>query len=198
MRSSEMIKASAVLLLLMTLAGCGGKPFNVKARPDTPPPLNGARVEGAGFIIEAEPVTDEDHLYDTFDANLILAGVLPVHVKLTNGAQDSIDTAKAKFEIRAGPKQSYKAIAPRDAYKKLISYYEISTYSKSGYKESRDDFASHALDMTRPLAAGESRQGLVFFAVPAEVARQAGLTLVARRLGKKDSRGDQAFELKLN
>ena len=186
-----------MILLAALLPACGGKPFNVKTKPHTPPSESGVKAAAGDVTVQAEAVTDEDFLYETFDANLILAGVLPVRVVIANAAQEPVDLKKARFEIRAAGR-AYKAINAKSAFGKLISYYGITTYSKPGYKESQADFASHAIDLGSPLAAGESRHGMLFFQVPVEAARAAGLTLVARRLDAKKQKEDSSIELKLN
>jgi hypothetical protein len=186
-----------IMLLVASLPACGGKPFNVKPKPDTPASDYDVKAAAGELTVHAEAVTDEDFLYETFDANLILAGVLPVRVMIANGAQEPVDLKKARFEIRAGGR-AYKTISAKSAFGKMISYYGITTYSKAGYKESRADFASHSLDLGSPLAAGESRQGMLFFQVPAEAAQAAGLTLIARRLDAKKQKADSSIELKLN
>lgn len=186
-----------MILLVALLAACGGKPFNVKPKPDTPPPEYGVKAAAGGLSVQAEALTDEDFLYETFDANLILAGVLPVRLMVANARQEPVDLKNARFELRAAGR-AYKAINAKSAYKKLISYYGITTYTKQGYKDSQADFASHALDLQLPLAAGESRQGMLFFQIPVEAAQAAGLTLVARRLDGKKQKADSSFELKLN
>ncbi|MCI0487257.1 MAG: hypothetical protein L0229_11730 [Blastocatellia bacterium] len=196
-------RVSAVCLALLSLtwlAGCGGKPFKVKPRPDVPEAQirAGARAESNGVALLAEAVTDEDFLYETFDANLILAGVLPVRVKLTNNGEDPVDLRKARFEIRNSSGRRFKGIDPEDAFKRLISYYGVSIYSKPGYKESRQDFSSYAFELESPLGPGESRQGMIFFRVPGDVAREPGLTLFARRLDSRQSKSDAGIELKLN
>jgi hypothetical protein len=186
------------ILLFALLQGCGGKPFNIKPKPDLPAQEPGARVAAGGLSVQAEAVRDEDFLYETFDANLMLAGVLPVRVTVSNAEQEPTDLRKAKFEIRTAAGRTYKAINAKSAFKRLISYYGISTYSKEGYKQSQADFASHALDLQSPLASGASRQGLIFFHIPDEAAREAGLTIVARRLDAKRKNPDSDVELKLN
>ena len=185
------------MLLVASLPACGGKPFNVKPKPDTPASDYDVKAAAGELTVHAEAVTDEDFLYETFDANLLLAGVLPVRVMIANGAQEPVDLKKARFEIRAAGR-AYKAISAKSAFGKMISYYGITTYSKNGYKESRADFESHALDLGSPLAAGESRQGMLFFQVPAEAAQAAGLTLIASRLDAKKRKADSSIELKLN
>ena len=185
-------------MIFALLAACGGKPFNVKPRPELPPAAAGAEAAAGDLTLRAEAVTDEDFLYETFDANLILAGVLPVRVTISSRAVEPADLRKAKFEIRSSAGRTYKAISASSAFKKLISYYGISTYSKTGYKESQSDFASHALDLREPLAAGSSRQGMIFFQVPDEAARAAGLTIVARDLNRKLPKSESRIEIKLD
>jgi hypothetical protein len=180
------------LLIFLLLAGCGGKPFNVKPRPGLPPATYTAGESAAGISVKAAKVTDEDLLYETFDANLILAGLLPVRVEVANTTGAAIEFKKAKFELRSAAGHRYKALKAKDAYKKLISYYGITTYSKDGYRESQDDFLSYALDTSAPLAAGEARAGMIFFAVPSELAASAELTLVGEKLNRSAS-----IELKL-
>jgi len=170
----------------LTFAGCGGKPFEVKTRADLPPPsASVASAQSSRITIQAEALRDEDYLNDTFDANLILAGVLPVRLKLTNGSQEPVDLNKSRFEIKAANGHSYKASDPKKAFKRLVAYYEISTYSKPGYRESQEAFTGYALDLSKPLGAGETREGLVFFVVPDTVANAQELSMVASRLDQR-------------
>ena len=120
-----------------------------------------------------------------------------MRLKLTNPGGEPVDLSRAKLEIRAAGK-SFKMLQPRSAYSRLISFYGITTYSKEGYNDSRDDFVSHSIDFKAPLAAGESRTGLIFFAVPGDVARASGLTLRAQRLNRESAGSKEAVELKLN
>jgi hypothetical protein len=177
-----------------TMLGCG-KPFNVKTRTDLPPANYAASTATDTISIQAQAIRDEDFLYDTFDANLISAGVLPVRVMLRNSSDRTVDLQKARFEIRQQGGRGFKAVDARGAFKRLISYYEISAYNKSGYKESLGTFSEYGVDLKTPLAPGQSRQGLMFFLVPGEAAHGAGLTLVVSRLGAESH---PPVELKLN
>jgi len=174
------------LAILITSVGCG-RPFNVKTQPSLPPARYAETTTVDSITIGAQPITDEDLLYDTFDANLISAGLLPVRVMLTNTAPEAVDISQARFEVEAGS-QRYKAVDARKAFKRLMSYYEVSAYSKSGYKDSLEAFTAYAFDVKTPLNGNQSRQGLVFVMMPEDVARQAGLKLVVSRLGKNQSK----------
>lgn len=186
-----------LVVIAVTIAGCGGKPFNVKPRPDMPAANYEAEARSSVAVVQAAAIKDEDLLYETFDANLIMAGVLPVRVKVMNSSAQPLNLDKARFEITAQSGRSYKAEEARKAYKRLISYYGVSTYTKSGYKESQEDFSSHAIDTKTPLGAGESREGLLFFPVPGDVVREQGLRLQIRRLGPKQSGSGDVIEIGL-
>jgi hypothetical protein len=192
-----------VILTTPLITGCGGKPFDIRERPfkikegREAPLVNIARAKSDQIEIEAEAIRDEDYLYETFNANLILAGLLPVRLELVNQGQEPVDLSKSRFEIKAADGRAYRMADAKKAFKRLISYYEISTYSKSGYRKSQEDFAAYAFDLSKPLGAGESREGLIFFIIPDAVVQTAGVTMAASRLDRKQSKSG-TVELKLN
>lgn len=193
---SPVIVFAAVCLIAMLLAGCSGKPFNVKTQVALPALATAPAAESPGLRLQAAIVRDEDLLLETFDANLILAGVLPVNLMITNRTAQPLDLRKARFAVRTADGHAYKAADAKRAFKRLIKYYEISTYSKPDYAQSQEDFASYALDINRPLAMGESRQGMLFFIVPDHVIQASGLKLMGVRLDAAQSKS--AVELQLN
>ena len=195
-RAMALMAAVTTGLTLLLLAGCGGgKPFNVKSGVTLPALTDAPLAEQSGVRMQAAAVRDEDYLLAIFDANLMMAGVLPVNLTITNQRAESLDLRKARFEVHSLDGHVYKAADGKRAFARLIKYYGISTYNKSGYKKSREDFAAYAFDTEKPLAMGESRQGMVFFIVPDGVIRAAGLKLIGARLGAAEH---SAVELQLN
>lgn len=140
--------SSALLLLASAQFGCG-RPFSVKTQPNLPSASYPAKATVDSVAVEAQAITDEDFLYDTFDANLISAGVLPVRVMVTNSGGEAVDLKSARFEIEARAGR-FKAVEARKAFKRLISYYEIKAYSKSGYTESLEAFAAFCARRRNP------------------------------------------------
>jgi hypothetical protein len=110
----------AALLLAFLGLGCG-RPFNVKTQPTLPAASSAAKASFDGIALEANAITDEDFLYDTFDANLIAAGILPVRLMVTNSGNQAVETKSARLEIRAQAGR-FKAADARKAFKRLISY----------------------------------------------------------------------------
>src|SRR5215467_1391809 len=82
---------AGLLVCLLLLSGCGGRPFHVKSHTALPQVTYTARVQADGVEIQANAITDEDFLYNTFDANLILAGLLPVRLMITNTGENPLN-----------------------------------------------------------------------------------------------------------
>lgn len=188
------VVVTTLCVVFAAMCACG-KPFDVKTRTSLPTVNYAAGATSDSISIQAQTLRDEDFLVETFDANLISAGVVPVRVIVNNSSAQVVSLEKARFEIRQRSGRGFKAVDARRAFKKLISYYEISLYNKAGYKDSLGTFSEYAVDMKTPLEPGQSRQGLLFFLAPGNAAREGGLTLVVSRLG---SESRTPVELKLD
>ncbi|HLG17741.1 MAG TPA: hypothetical protein VJH03_25075 [Blastocatellia bacterium] len=196
---SKRARALAVGLALAGLVSGCGKPFNVKTAPDMRERDFGSRAASSGVSLQAAAITDEDVLYDTFDANLIMAGLLPMRVEVSNESVGPLNLKGARFELRqSSPPGAIRPIDARRAFKRLVLFYGVTTYQIRGYRQSEQDFLSHALDVTSPLGAGESRQGLLFFPLRGEFDKATPSSLVVRGIRIGQGSSDVRFELKLN
>src|SRR5262249_10903460 len=83
-RSSRVVRAAVFVALCLLAEACGGKPFNVKTVPRIAPERVGAATQLGSLVLRASAMWDEDWLLDNFDANAILAGVLPVRIDVEN------------------------------------------------------------------------------------------------------------------
>jgi hypothetical protein len=166
------------------VTGCATKPFNVKPRPATPPGDFISRAAAGSLELKARAIRDQDYLYETFDANLILAGVLPIKLDIHNGGSQPVNLKQARFVLGSGQ----KPISPRRAFKRLMTYYKIRLYNPEGYKASLADFASYGLDQATPLAPGQSRWGVLFFEDRANQPQGRGLILSVKGLGAAESK----------
>jgi hypothetical protein len=195
-RSQQWFAVVLVILLAVIASSC--KPFKVKPRIEVPRAANEAQAETDGVAFRASVVRDEDWLNDTFDANLILAGIVPVRVELKNARKTPVELRKARFELKTASGRTFGSADAGSAFKQALSYYELSAWSKALYKESRADFASYALDTKAPAAAGESRQGLIYFLLRGDSASDGGFTLVISKIESSDAKSAGRVELKLD
>jgi hypothetical protein len=134
--------------------------------------------------LQAGAIRDEDYLYTAFDANLILAGVLPLKLVIRNGGSQPADLRPARFLLGRGQ----KPISPGRAFKRLMTYYKIRLYDPEGYKASLADFTSYGFNQVTPLLPGESRWGVLFFDDRPELAQRRGLVLAVKGVGTAESR----------
>ena len=181
---------------MLALAACG-KPFNVKPRTDLPAAIYSVSGRSADVEIQARLVTDEDFLDSTFDANLIQAGLLPVRLSVKNLASGPLDLRHSKYQVEIG-NVVYKEVDPNRAFKRLISYYQFTTYNVYGYKQSREDFISYRLNVDAAIGPGGITEGFLFFDVPPAVSEERGVTLISSNLSAHARGGSGRLELKLN
>ena len=193
MRNREVFLRLTTVLLLIAASACG-KPFNIRPIAAVKAPDYEAASTVDRVLVNGVALTDEDFLYETFNANLILAGVLPVRLKLTNAGPTEINFRRNWFELRAGDRR-LKSIEAKRAFKRMLSFYGVRIYNKIGYEQSRTALRSYELDFGAPLKPGASRDGIVFFEARPPVERDVALVLLAKGLGGSDSR--KLLELRL-
>jgi len=190
-------RMALMIVSALGLIGCG-KPFDVKPRTTVQPlpaANNAATIAGNGLTLSGEIIKDEDYLYDTFDANLILAGILPIRVKLQNAGTEKVEVKDAKFTLLDASNHAFKIMDGEKAYERLRKYYGVKFYNKSGNKEAKKDFSGYELDRKKPLNGNEIREGLLFFQVPNEVINKGNFRLLAKKLNRAHS--DSSLELQL-
>ncbi|HMG33525.1 MAG TPA: hypothetical protein VKM94_06285 [Blastocatellia bacterium] len=192
-KTARIVLVIFIALAILLSAGCG-RPFNVKTNIKFPAAEPESKYESPRIAVRAVAIIDEAALLDTFDANLLLAGLLAVRVEIENRADTPLDIRRARFELSTSSGRALSEAQSSKAYKRLISYYGVSAYNVAGYKQSLADFASYAIDQQKQISPGDARHGLIFFRFPADLADLGELLLVVKGLG-----GDKAgrIELKL-
>lgn len=161
-----MRRIALVFVALLFASGCVSKPFDVKVLPRVEPERIGAPVASGPLVVRAEAIWDEMWLLEQFDANLILAGVLPVRVDLENVGGEAISTKRIDFEGVDGSGREFEHLDAKKARERIEDYYGVTIRSEVGNELYKEDFAANALDTKRELAPGERRQGFVFLEIP--------------------------------
>ncbi len=162
---------------LLVLNGCSGQLFSVAPRPVSPASDLSAAATTDSLEVSAYAFTDDDRAFEQFGANLPLAGLLAVEVKLLNRAQTPLNPRALRFVVRDATGQQFKQIEPKKALKRLIKYYDLSFYLIEARRRTLADFEALALPLAAPLNAQEARQGLLFFETKHDAATLSGLTL---------------------
>jgi len=174
----------AAVLLLTT--SCAGSLFKVKPVVELPPLSGEARGASAGGVtVRVAPLMSDEESQDLFEANLPLAGILPVRLELALESGVPVETKKVRFRLRDGDGREWKSIAPKAAISRILKANDVYAYNPNSRKQFQQEFMAYALDLKEPLAANDGRrQGFLFFETPKKepVESPKGLVLVVERL----------------
>lgn len=183
-----MTRRFPLLLLLSSLvwtASCSGSLFKVKPAADLPPlPAEARSTDAGGVTVRVAPLLTDEQCQELFEANLPLAGVLPVRVELAfqNGA--AVEMKKVKFHLRDSQNREWKLLSPKKAVSRIMSANDLRLYNPNSKKQFEQEFGAYAFDVKTPVAAETRRQGFLFFQTPDKkaVTSDQQLTLTVERL----------------
>jgi hypothetical protein len=181
---------AAMLVLLAT--GCGAL-YKVKPAVEAPLPDSARNREAGGLRLRAAPLLTDEESQELFEANLPLAGLLPVKVEITNQGSAAVEIKRASFRLRDAQGREWKLRSAKDAVSRILSSDKVTLYNPRSRAEFEEAVRAYALDTKRPLAASERRQGLIFFQAPQkeQVRTPRGLVLSIEKL-------PQPLEITLN
>lgn len=160
--------------LLPVFTACGGRLYKVTSLPKIAPPEISTN-DASGLNIGAV-VLDGEGSYERFEANLPLAGVIAVDLRMINKSDTTIRSASLKIDLRNAAGASLKHLTPKKALGSVMKYYGNGFYAKAAYRQTLDDYTSVALKPRDIEPEGELR-GIVFFQTKRETTSVDGLTL---------------------
>lgn len=189
--------AAGGLLLLLSMvtaaSSCGGSLYKVKPVVDAPVSTTTGVARAGGIELRAVPLLTDEESQALFESNLLLAGLLPVRVEIANESGAPLAFKRARFRLRDQSGTELKYRSPKQAVSRILEANAVYLYNPNSRAAFEAAFRTHALDLETPLAAGQSRRGLIFFQTPKKgpVESPRGLTLAVERL-------PQPLELRLN
>lgn len=167
------------LALCLLAAGCGGSLYKVKPKIDAP--VTGGRAENAaGFSVRAVPLLADEESQELFEANLPLAGLLPVRLEIANESAAPLSFKKVRFSLRETDGLKWKLRSPKQAVSRILTDNQIYLYNPNSRKKFEAAVVEHAFDLSTPLEPGQQRRGLIFFQMekkPLESPRGLSLTI---------------------
>jgi hypothetical protein len=167
--------AAAPISLLLIFAACGGRLYKVAPLPASAPPE--VSNSGSGGLNIGAVVLDGEASYERFEANLPLAGVIAVDVRMINKSDATIRSASLRFDLRDADGANFKQLAPKKALGAVMKYYGNGFYAKAAYRRTLEDYESVALKQNSEIEPGGELRGIVFFQTKHETKSVDGLTL---------------------
>lgn len=172
------------LALLFVTAGCGGGSL-YKVKPKIDAPITGGKDTSAGgFNVRAVPLLSDEESQELFEANLPLAGLLPVRLEINNESGASLSFKRVRFHLRDADGREWKLRSPKQVVSRIMDSDQVYLYNPNSRKEFAAALGEHSFDIATPLDAGRQRRGLIFFQTPKkeQVANPRGLVLTIEGL----------------
>ncbi|MBI4750632.1 MAG: hypothetical protein HY774_19275 [Acidobacteria bacterium] len=189
------VRYSLFALLLVLVSGCRTEPFAIAPRVDLPLENFPHVTETATVRISALPIREEDESFRRFDSNLLLAGVMPVQIRIDNQSGAPFSTKSLKFRLFDAQGKEWQRMPPKKASAEQMKFYEIRNYSVQGYKKYQEKFMRLCFPADTVLPAPSSTQGIIFFRMP-KLNRDFGQTLVLEVKGDGPLKSGVRVEMK--
>ncbi|MCI0338606.1 MAG: hypothetical protein L0226_13600 [Acidobacteria bacterium] len=170
---------------LLTVAGCGGQLYKVAPLPaSTPPELS---TNSAGGLNLGATALDGDQSVEQFEANLPLAGVIAVDVRLQNRSSEPINANNLRFELSDGTGAKFKKIPPKKALSRVMKFDGYSFYRVDARQRTLENYEAIALKLDGVIGPQEDRRGFLFFESKTESSSFIGMTLSVTGAGIPNS-----------
>lgn len=167
---------------------CAGSLFKVKPVVELPPLAGDIKSANAGGVtVRVAPLMSDEETQGLFEANLPLAGILPLRLELVFDSGVPVETKKLRFRLRDGEGREWKLLAPKTAVAHILKANDVYAYNPNSRKEFEREFVAYGIDLTSPLSdTDRRRQGFVFFETPKKepVASPKGLVLTLQGLAQ--------------
>lgn len=156
-------------LVISLSSACSGPLFKVKPAIELPAlPTNSKSASAGGLTLRTAPLLTDEDSQELFEANLPLAGVLPVRVELeyeTGGVP--LELKRARVQMRGADGKEWKMLAPKKAVARILKANDIYLYNPNSRKQFEKEFLEYGIDLKTPLSNAERRrQGFIFFQSP--------------------------------
>jgi hypothetical protein len=174
------------LFLLLASTSCSNSLFKVKPVTELPPlPAASRTADAGGVTVRVAPLLTDEESQDLFEANLQVAGVLPVRLEMAFQSGVPVETKRARFRLRDNQNQEWKLLSPKSAISRIMKANGVTLYNPNSRKQFEQEFSAYAIDLQRPLSSDDPRrQGFLFFQTPDKrpVRNDLRLTLTVERL----------------
>lgn len=157
-------------------------------------PATAATADVGAVSFRAAPLLTDEETQELFEANLQLAGLLPVRFEVTHNGGEPLVLKKLKFKLQDGSGNEWKLVSGKQAVSRILKANAIFAYNPNSRKTFEKEFRAYDFDLKSPLTHSErQRQGLIIFLSPQKepVASPTNVTLSIEGLA-------QPVVLKLN
>ena len=157
-------------------------------------PASAVTADVGAVTFRAAPLLTDEETQELFEANLQLAGLLPVRLEIAHNGGEPLPLKKLKFKLQDGSGNEWKLLSGKQAVSRILKANGVFAYNPNSRKTFEKEFRAYDFDLKSPLTHSERlRKGLIIFLSPQKepVASPHGVTLSVEGLA-------QPVSLKLN
>ena len=162
---------------LMFLNSCQGPLYKIAPIPQVLPIESGKSASNNVIEITAAALLDDDKVYERFEANLVLAGIVAIDVNLVNRSNQSLNP---KFELHDAEGRKFSQIESKQELDRVMKFEGVRAYSKLGKQETLEQLEAIAIPKKMLLPAQQQKRGVLFFNVKRDAAQVQGLKLTVK------------------
>jgi hypothetical protein len=166
---------------LLFLNSCQGSLYKIAPIPQALPIESGKSASNNILEITAAALLDDDKVYERFEANLPLAGIVAIDVNLVNRSNQALNP---KFELHDAEGRNFSQLESRQELERVMNFEGVRAYSKLGKQETLEQLEAIAIPKKMSLPAQQQKRGVLFFNVKRDAAKLNGLRLTVK--GMKD------------
>ena len=161
-RRAPVVLLCATVLMMMMAAGCGSL-YKVKPVVEAPLPKDAPTDEDAILTLRAVPLVADEESQELFEANMPLAGLLPVRVEMVNKGSAPVEMERARFRLRDAEGRLWKFRTARDAASRILSNNKITLYNPNARAKFEEALRAYAFDTRRPSRPASAARVSSFF-----------------------------------
>ena len=131
------------------------------------------------------PLLSDEESQELFEANLPLAGILPLRMELAFESGVPVEIKKARFRLRDSSGREWKLLSPKSAISRIMSANDVYAYNPHSRKQFEKEFTAYVIDLKSPLSDSDRHhRGFLFFQTPEKspVESPRGLVLTVEKL----------------
>ena len=114
--------------------------------------------------IRAAPLLNDEEGQELFEANVHLAGLLPIRLEIVHNSGDPIELKKLRFQLTDSSGQSWKTVSAKQAIARILKANDVYLYNPKSRQTFEKEFGSYDFDIKSPLTHSERRRtGFLFF-----------------------------------
>src|SRR5690242_13712839 len=137
------IALSTVLSSSLLLTSCSTALFKVKPAAALPPlPAESRTADASGVTVRIAPLLTDEQTQELFEANLPVAGILPVRLELNFQSGVAIDLKQARFSIRDSQNRTWKLLTTKQAVSRIMKANGVFLYNPYSKKQFQSDFGA--------------------------------------------------------